>query len=77
MSEHSISSQRAWQLCDISLRRIAADMGIQCRRYALSFRLQTRVYFHARSSSLLFTGISACLTRALGVNSGRPLPGFP
>jgi hypothetical protein len=25
MSEHSIASRRAWQLCDISLRRIASD----------------------------------------------------
>ncbi|KAJ5982697.1 transcriptional regulator family: Fungal Specific TF [Penicillium sp. IBT 35674x] len=28
MSEHSVASQRAWQLCDISFRRIAAGMGI-------------------------------------------------
>ncbi|KAI3272412.1 transcriptional regulator family: Fungal Specific TF [Penicillium roqueforti] len=28
MSEHSIASQRAWQLCDISLRRLATGTGI-------------------------------------------------
>lgn len=28
MSAHSIASQRAWQLCDISLRRIAAGIRL-------------------------------------------------
>ncbi|CAI7622992.1 unnamed protein product [Penicillium pancosmium] len=27
MSEHSVASQRAWQLCDVSLRRFALDMS--------------------------------------------------
>jgi hypothetical protein len=27
MSEHSIASRRAWQLCDISLRRLASGMS--------------------------------------------------
>ena len=28
-SEHSIASRRAWQLCDMALRRLASSMGFQ------------------------------------------------
>ncbi|KAJ5644225.1 transcriptional regulator family: Fungal Specific TF [Penicillium longicatenatum] len=40
MSAHSIASQRAWQLCDISLRRIAAGVGFNVDDMPSAFECQ-------------------------------------
>ena len=49
MSEHSVASRRAWQLCDISLRRLASGMKFDVTD------MPTTTYQNAPSSTLDLT----------------------
>ncbi|OQE28612.1 hypothetical protein PENSTE_c003G05810 [Penicillium steckii] len=65
MSEHSVASRRAWQLCDISLRRLAEGMGFD------TSDIPSTTYQPAPTSTLDSTDNSQQNTFSTEMNNGN------